>query len=259
MAISKIILNGVTQMDLTQDTVIADKLRQSYTAHGADGEPITGTATEGGGIVYQDENGYIVLEDDGGTYAYFDTEYDYHIYYPTTKRLVNSWDLTNSLVDTISGQSITLGGSATQDSSGVHLTTANDYATLPVYYRPHMSYEFDFGTMAFNNGTTHGRLIMMSNTEGLIYRGGATWESYLNGSWSTPSLSPSSDGTVLANKTLSMVVEEGAPKFYLNGTLWYEPNRSQSLTSNNKLMVGSAGAQSFFNTTITGIRVYWGG
>ena len=47
MAISKIILNGVTQMDLTGDTVVADKLLQSYTAHGADGEPITGTASGG--------------------------------------------------------------------------------------------------------------------------------------------------------------------------------------------------------------------
>lgn len=45
MAISKIILNGVTQMDLTGDTVQADKLLQSYTAHGADGNPITGTST----------------------------------------------------------------------------------------------------------------------------------------------------------------------------------------------------------------------
>lgn len=45
MAISKLILNGVTQMDLTGDTVVADKLLSPYTAHGADGEPITGTST----------------------------------------------------------------------------------------------------------------------------------------------------------------------------------------------------------------------
>lgn len=32
-------------MDLTGDTVVADKLLQSYTAHGADGNPITGTST----------------------------------------------------------------------------------------------------------------------------------------------------------------------------------------------------------------------
>ena len=47
MAISKIILNGVTQMDLTQDTVEASNLLSSYTAHKADGTQVTGTATSG--------------------------------------------------------------------------------------------------------------------------------------------------------------------------------------------------------------------
>lgn len=260
MAFSKIILNGTTLMDVTQDTVTASTLIAPNTAHSADGEPITGVALDGSGRVYQDENGYIVLDDEGGAYACFDTDYDYHLYYPITKRLINSWDLTNSLTDTVQGKIITLGGSATQDSSGLHLTTASDYATLPVYYRPHMTYEFDFGAMSFNNGTTHGRLIMPSNAEGLIYRAGATWESYLGGQWSNVSLSPSSDGSALANKTIAMVVEEGAPKFYLNGELWYSPNRTQPLANNTyKLMIGSSGGQSYFNLTVTGVRVYWGG
>ncbi|MCR4963281.1 MAG: hypothetical protein K6B40_05305 [Firmicutes bacterium] len=43
MAISKLVFDGVTQMDLTGDTVAADKLLDDYTAHGADGEPVTGT------------------------------------------------------------------------------------------------------------------------------------------------------------------------------------------------------------------------
>lgn len=47
MAISKIILNGVTQVDLTQDTVAASNLIAPNTAHGADGEAIVGTATQG--------------------------------------------------------------------------------------------------------------------------------------------------------------------------------------------------------------------
>ena len=47
MAISKIILNGVPQMDLTSDTVEASNLLQNYTAHGADGNAIVGTATAG--------------------------------------------------------------------------------------------------------------------------------------------------------------------------------------------------------------------
>lgn len=46
MAISKIILNGVTQMDLTSDTVEASNLIAPNTAHGADGNSITGSYVE---------------------------------------------------------------------------------------------------------------------------------------------------------------------------------------------------------------------
>lgn len=46
MANSKIVLgNGEVLMDLTADTVKADKLLKGYTAHGADGEVMTGTCT----------------------------------------------------------------------------------------------------------------------------------------------------------------------------------------------------------------------
>jgi len=46
---NKVTLNGSTVMDISSDTVVADKLYSSYTAHGADGEPIVGTASGGGG------------------------------------------------------------------------------------------------------------------------------------------------------------------------------------------------------------------
>lgn len=45
MAISKVIYGGNTLIDLTADTVTADKLLEGVKAHGADGEPITGTCT----------------------------------------------------------------------------------------------------------------------------------------------------------------------------------------------------------------------
>ena len=42
--VSKVVLgNGTVVMDISQDTVAADKLLTGYTAHGADGEAITGT------------------------------------------------------------------------------------------------------------------------------------------------------------------------------------------------------------------------
>ena len=43
MGKSKIVFGGEVLMDLTGDTVKADKLLKGYTAHGADGEPVVGT------------------------------------------------------------------------------------------------------------------------------------------------------------------------------------------------------------------------
>lgn len=43
MGNSKIIFGNEVLMDLTSDTVVANKLLTGYTAHGADGNPITGT------------------------------------------------------------------------------------------------------------------------------------------------------------------------------------------------------------------------
>lgn len=45
MAISKVILNGNTLMDVTQDTVTADKLLQTYTATKNDGTKVNGSYT----------------------------------------------------------------------------------------------------------------------------------------------------------------------------------------------------------------------
>lgn len=45
MAISKVVYGGDVLIDLTADTVKADKLLKGYTAHGADGERVTGTCT----------------------------------------------------------------------------------------------------------------------------------------------------------------------------------------------------------------------
>ena len=43
--VSKVIYGGQTLIDLTADTVVANKLLYGYTAHGADGEQITGSCT----------------------------------------------------------------------------------------------------------------------------------------------------------------------------------------------------------------------
>lgn len=45
MAISKVIYGNQTLLDISQDTVAADKLLSGYTAHGSDGEAINGSCT----------------------------------------------------------------------------------------------------------------------------------------------------------------------------------------------------------------------
>lgn len=45
MAISKVVYGSTTLIDLTSDTVTADKLLSGFTAHGKDGEPVAGTCT----------------------------------------------------------------------------------------------------------------------------------------------------------------------------------------------------------------------
>ncbi len=48
MGVSKVEVGGETKLDLTNDTVTPETLMEGYTAHGADGEPIVGTAKGGG-------------------------------------------------------------------------------------------------------------------------------------------------------------------------------------------------------------------
>ena len=43
MPVSKVVLNDVVKLDLTADTVTADKLSEGITAHDAAGNPVTGT------------------------------------------------------------------------------------------------------------------------------------------------------------------------------------------------------------------------
>lgn len=68
MAISKVIYGGNTLIDLTGDTITADKLKKGYTAHGADGEVINGTcehdantqdATAAAGDILAGKTGYV--------------------------------------------------------------------------------------------------------------------------------------------------------------------------------------------------------
>ena len=63
MAVNKVILGEDTLIDLTADTVSADKLSKGVTAHNMAGEPIVGTMEAGGGTSYTFTDG--LTETDG--------------------------------------------------------------------------------------------------------------------------------------------------------------------------------------------------
>ena len=46
--VNKLVVDGVTKLDLTGDTVTAEHLEQGYTAHDSSGLQITGTLDPGG-------------------------------------------------------------------------------------------------------------------------------------------------------------------------------------------------------------------
>lgn len=66
MAINKVVYGDSTLIDLTTDTVTAEVLKTGYIAHDKAGNIITGTLDGVKGSVYQDIEGFIVVNKDPG-------------------------------------------------------------------------------------------------------------------------------------------------------------------------------------------------
>ena len=70
MAINKVQYGNTTLIDLTDTTAVASDVAQGKYFYGKDGVKTLGTASGGGGTggnVWQDEDGYIHLDDEGST------------------------------------------------------------------------------------------------------------------------------------------------------------------------------------------------
>lgn len=109
MAVNKVVLGENTLIDLTGDTVSADKLAKGTTAHDMAGEPIVGTMEAGGGKVYTFTNG--LTETDG-----------------TVK-----WDLNDRIKkgsnDTSNNTSVVLNTDDTNSVSSATHSASGQYAT----------------------------------------------------------------------------------------------------------------------------------
>ena len=66
-AVNKVIYGNRTLIDISDTTATAQTILTGYTAYGADGNKITGAADQYVGLIYQDEDGYLVLSE--GTHS----------------------------------------------------------------------------------------------------------------------------------------------------------------------------------------------
>lgn len=93
--VNKVVYGTTVLVDLTGDTVTADKLMQGYTAHDRSGALITGTASATGGVI-QDQDGYLVLDDDTPTPTPRGLEYETGTWTPSEDVQIYAISLSNT-------------------------------------------------------------------------------------------------------------------------------------------------------------------
>ena len=160
MAINKIIYQGDTLIDLTNDTVTPETLAEGVTAHAKNGEIIVGSMTGGGGASFEavnvtvhidtieydgalmgayfngmilDENGYVVE-----TFKDFDTNTDVTIRTP-------KGSLFFIVVESLSGEGFAdvvwdelIGANFYMSNNFINVFDAYEDATIKIKYKGHM-------------------------------------------------------------------------------------------------------------------------
>lgn len=183
-------------------------------------------------------------------------------------KLLYSWDLTKSLVDTVGGVTATLGGGATQDSNGVKLASATDWANFPVTaWAANRVIEVDVASFD-RKGTAHARIMTMYNhaarseDSGLIYRATGYWQVYGQASgWMQNT--EYTDPAYISGKTAKAVVNSNyAVSWYIGDAQIAENvDFTTTMTTNNgdaSLYIGSKSGSSAYDLVITGVRIYEG-
>lgn len=181
--------------------------------------------------------------------------------------LLYNWDFTKSLVDTVSGNTVTLCDSGiTQDANGLSISAANGYATISNAFGNGLNRTIEIDIASVDRqSTAHGRFVAVRPTtsggfdSGFIYRNSGKWAVYCGG-WFDSTVT---DPTALNGKTITIKIfgagtsaDQATFAVYLNGELLAES--TAFVYTNTDLCIGSPAGSSLYNCTVTGMRVYDG-
>lgn len=179
--------------------------------------------------------------------------------YIDTRTLLYNWDLTNSLIDTVESKEATV-SDATQDSSGLHISSVSGYAKFENVLSPSNDngYTIEVDVASYSRqGTNHGRFLMFTGDNGFIYRSTGKWAWY-SGSWTD---SEYTDSTMLNGKKLTITLEKVASNTYLY-TVYCDSiklvEKQLKYAGVANIMLGSNAGNSAYDSVFTAIRVYEG-
>ena len=184
--------------------------------------------------------------------------------------LLYSWDLTDSLTDSVGGKVATTTG--TQDSTGLHFTAGQKYIEFPAVYAKDRTYEIDVTSILKSSPNSYGRLFMV-DSDSATGTGGAGYiltgaqkggDLFYNESWETSvivSNSVDADGSYYDGSTVSFYIDEdGYISVYKDGTLLGTSSTalSASYDGANVYFGSSSNNDALYNATFTAFRVYDG-
>lgn len=176
--------------------------------------------------------------------------------------LLYNWDFTQSLVDTVSGSTISLNGNASQGSEGLTIPDASSFARIPRgVVASGRIVELDIASTNAKFGNVLGRFLMTNGSDkGVIYRYNTTWNVFTAGGWSdnTAFQENLSSKNAFSGTLFTVSFVNSNPKLYKDGVLMGTSTTANSSADfNNVASIGSS-QNAFYEATITAMRVYAG-
>lgn len=181
------------------------------------------------------------------------------------RTLVNDWDLTSSLTDSVSGVTMTVNENAVRSSSGLTLNQGGCASLIKVYDDgpiTNCDIEIDISAMVKDYGSTViGRLLSIRQNDSVTSYGdwgfsyaryGQSWQFFMGG-WSEDTIE--TNATAFSGKTLTIHFDEdGIATAIVDGQVI--ATATAAPTSARSYMRLGDSDQCAYTTIITGVRVY---